>query len=345
MLWLNTSGRTANSTSSDASEPRTSDTSVSTRVPGRRRADRRDARGDVGHPSVGQVVTGDHRQHGVLEAHAVDGLGHPLRLVGRRRLRVPRVDEAEPAGAGAPLPQHHERRRAVAPTLGQVRAAGVLAHGDEPEVADRALQLQHLRTVVHLRPQPLRLARLDRQPRRDTGTGEAGAQPGLQRAPGRLARRLARTATGRPGGASMRRPVDRRSRCPTARLASRAITSTTSRIVASTPSSASDVTGRSGIPQATMCWRRYVMSVVTLRAKPCIVRPPLSRTPMAQILRGDGPSASTHTPGYSVIRPACTPNVASASITSCSTLRTCWAAPSRCAVVTIGYPTSCPGPW
>ena len=31
------------------------------------------------------------------------------------------------------------------------------------------------------------------------------------------------------------------------------------------------------------------MSVATLRAKPCIVRPPFRRTPMAQILRGFGP--------------------------------------------------------
>ena len=54
--------------------------------PGRRRADRLDARRDVGHAAVGEVVAGDHRQHGVVEAHAVDGLGDALRLVGRRRL-------------------------------------------------------------------------------------------------------------------------------------------------------------------------------------------------------------------------------------------------------------------
>ena len=45
----------------------------------RRRAaqpDRVDAGGDVGHPAVGEVVAGDHREHGVVEAHPLDGLGH-----------------------------------------------------------------------------------------------------------------------------------------------------------------------------------------------------------------------------------------------------------------------------
>ena len=55
------------------------------------------------------------------------------------------------------------------------------------------------------------------------------------------------------------------------------------------PSSASDVTGRSAMPHGTMCSRKYAMSVATLRANPCIVRPRLRRTPMAQIFRGFGP--------------------------------------------------------
>ena len=51
------------------------------------------------------------------------------------------------------------------------------------------------------------------------------------------------------------------------------------------PSSANDVTGRSSMPQATMCSRMYVMSVVTLRANPCIVRPWQAHADAA-ILRG-----------------------------------------------------------
>ena len=42
------------------------------------------------------------------------------------------------------------------------------------------------------------------------------------------------------------------------------------------------------MPHGTMCSRMYVMSVVTLRAKPCIVRPWARRTPIAAILRGFG---------------------------------------------------------
>ena len=38
-------------------------------------------------------------------------------------------------------------------------------------------------------------------------------------------------------------------------------------------------------------------SSVTFRAKPCMVRPRDSFTPMAAILRGDGPAGSTQTPG------------------------------------------------
>ena len=45
------------------------------------------------------------------------------------------------------------------------------------------------------------------------------------------------------------------------------------------------------------------MSVATLSAKPCMVRPCASRTPMAQILRGSGPLTPTHTPGYSGRQP------------------------------------------
>ena len=62
------------------------------------------------------------------------------------------------------------------------------------------------------------------------------------------------------------------------------------------PSAASDVTGLSAMPHGTM-WPNIARSVVTLRAKPCIVRPRLSFTPMAAILRGWAPSGSTHTPG------------------------------------------------
>ena len=58
---------------------------------------------------------------------------------------VARVHEAETARSRAPLPVDHERRRAVRPALGEVRAAGLLAHGDEPEASDHATGAAALR--------------------------------------------------------------------------------------------------------------------------------------------------------------------------------------------------------
>ena len=129
-------------------------------------ADRLDAAGDVGHPAVGEIVAGDHRQHDVVEIHATHRLGDARRLVECRRQRLACVDEAEAAGAGAAVTEQHQRRRAVGPAFRQVRAAGVLAHGDEPELAHAALEPHHLRAEMDLGSQPVGLASLDRQSRR-----------------------------------------------------------------------------------------------------------------------------------------------------------------------------------
>ena len=210
--------------------------------------------------------------------------------------------------------------------------------------------------VVHLRAQPLGLAGPDRQPADDPGLVEpAAGAPVAIGAGGEPARR--RPLAGRAGAAGERRqvvgPVPPRdvlalgaSAPPPLGGEARRARRRPRRIVAVTPSSRSDVTGRSAMPHATMCWRMYVRSVATLRAKPCIVRPSLSRTPMAQILRGSAPSASTHTPGYSASRPASTPKAASVSMTSCSTLRTCCGRTEL-----VGAPSGSgsrragPGPW
>ncbi len=131
----------------------------------------------MGHAAVGEVVARHHREHGVIEAHPLDRLGDPCRFVGGGRERLVRVDEAEPAGPRAALAEHHERRGAVGPALGQVGAAGVLAHGDEVEVAHRLLQRHHVGAEFDLRTQPLGLARLDRQALGDTGGLEPGRGP------------------------------------------------------------------------------------------------------------------------------------------------------------------------
>ena len=47
------------------------------------------------------------------------------------------------------------------------------------------------------------------------------------------------------------------------------------------------------MPHGTM-WPNIERSGSTFSAKPCIVRPRVSRTPMAAILRGCGPSVDPH---------------------------------------------------
>ena len=81
-----------------------------------------------------------------------------------------------PQARGAALAEHHERRRAVGPAVGQVGAAGLLAHGDEAEFPHGALQRQHLGPVVHLRPEPLGLARGDLETTDDAGLLQASVQ-------------------------------------------------------------------------------------------------------------------------------------------------------------------------
>ena len=84
---------------------------------------------------------------------------------------------------------------------------------------------------------------------------------------------------------------------PPQRSAARAATtSTISRIVTRRPSAASEVTALSGMPQGTMRSNQS-RSQSTFRAKPCMDRVRLRRTPMAAILRGLSLSGSTHTPG------------------------------------------------
>ena len=72
--------------------------------------------------------------------------------------------------------------------------------------------------------------------------------------------------------------------------------STTSLGVAATPSARSDVTDRSAMPHGTM-WENIARSASTFSAKPCIVRPRDTRTPTAQILRGEAPAGVDPHPG------------------------------------------------
>ena len=75
------------------------------RVPGQRSRIASTHRATCAMPPSAQIVAGHHRQHRVGQAHAGDGFGDASGLVVRRRQRLARVDQAEAAGARAPLAQ------------------------------------------------------------------------------------------------------------------------------------------------------------------------------------------------------------------------------------------------
>ena len=91
----------------------------------------------------------------------------------------------------------------------------------------------------------------------------------------------------------------------------------------SRPSSAdSDVTPASGMPHGIML-ANAVMSGSQLSAKPCIVTPRATRTPIAATLRsGRVPSAATHTPLRPSTRPVASPKPAHTSMSASSSRRT-----------------------
>ena len=297
MLWLSTSGRTANSTSSDGVRRRGRRRSASRpacpagvrgsprRTP--RRGPCRRRRGRRGRPSSARRGRGPCGRSPRRRARARRPPAPRGLRVSTRQNPHARVQRSPSTmNVAVPSAQHSDR-------FGQPASSHTVTR---PRSRIGLLQRQHLRPVVHLRPQPLRLAGLDRQPRRHAGRGEPRRQP----------HRLAGTgATGEQrqvvdAGAATRRPGARPRRCPTARRrAGRRRRRRRASARRRPPRRATSPGGRRC--RTPRCARAgSVMSVATLRAKPCIVRPRLRRTPMAQILRGFGPSASTHTPGYSV---------------------------------------------
>ncbi len=126
--------------------------------------DGRDARRNMGHPTVGQVVARHHRYHRVVQSHLRNGGGHPLGLVCRRWCRLVGIDQAEAARASAPLAEHHEGGCAIAPAVAEVGAPCLLAHGAQSVALHRLPERQHTWAVHHLGSQPFRFTGGDGQP-------------------------------------------------------------------------------------------------------------------------------------------------------------------------------------
>ncbi len=132
----------------------------------RRAAIREVVAGDAGDHRVGEPERG-HRLTDAGWLSFVDGTG----LLG--------VDQAEPAGAGAPIAQDHERRGVLGPAFGDIRAPCTLADGVQGEGSRQPLRLAVARSEVGADPHPFGAT----WPRVLDGDGDAGLGEAKQIAP------------------------------------------------------------------------------------------------------------------------------------------------------------------
>ena len=207
---------------------------------------------------------------------------------------MPGVDQAEPARPRAALAVDHERGRAVGPALEDVGAARLLAHRHEPEVAHGPPQPEELVAHAGRDPQPRRLARRSGQPRTGVHPGLAqpdrgAAAPATRSGQGAGVRGGTTSWSMRTGGPrhvlALEAPVGGPAPHGVAHEDCRPPRASAPRPLrrpATSPPCPS-------MPHGTMR-SNHAMSGSTLSASPCIDRPRVTRTPMAQILRGAGPS-------------------------------------------------------
>ncbi len=144
--------------------PLQSEISNSIAVAGRPRPDGPHRGRESAGAAVGQVVAGHCGDHGVGQAEPGHRLGHPPGLVGVGWQRLAGVDQAEPAGPGAPVAVDHERGRAVGPALVDVRAAGLLANCHQVQLAQGPAQRPVLLAHAGLDPQPFGFALVQGHP-------------------------------------------------------------------------------------------------------------------------------------------------------------------------------------
>src|ERR687894_630811 len=104
-------------------------------------ADRAYRPGEDGGPAIREFIAIHAGDHGVLEAHLLCGVGDAVGLVEVELGGLAGQNGAEPARAGADVAEDHEGRRAVVPTLPDVRAAGLLADGVEVQAAHGLLDV------------------------------------------------------------------------------------------------------------------------------------------------------------------------------------------------------------
>src|SRR5205823_7547241 len=91
--------------------------------------------------AVAQIVAVDARDDDVAQPERGNGVAQMPRLLGIRRERPAVRHIAEGAAPRADVAEDHERRRALAEALGDVRARGLFAHGVQALIAQDALDL------------------------------------------------------------------------------------------------------------------------------------------------------------------------------------------------------------
>ena len=112
---------------------------------GRQPPDGADGGGEVGAAAVGKVVAVHRGDDDVIEAELGHSLRHVLGLRGVERAGQPGLDVAEGAGARAGVAHDHHGGVAPGPALGDVGAAGLLAHRMEAVLAQDGPRLRELR--------------------------------------------------------------------------------------------------------------------------------------------------------------------------------------------------------
>ncbi len=116
-----------------------------------------DGAGKVVRAAVRHVIASHGGDDDVVQAEALRGLGHALRLVRFEGEGLRRLHRAKTAGAGAAVARDHEGGRALAPAFPAVRALGLLAHGVQFEVGDERLGAPENRIARQLHANPVRL--------------------------------------------------------------------------------------------------------------------------------------------------------------------------------------------
>jgi hypothetical protein len=232
--------------------------------------------------AVGQVVAGDARD-GRVALHPLHAVGDAARLVRVVGGRLAGVDLAEVAAARALRAADEERRLAVLPALVDVGAAGLLAHGVQPSPFTSDCRAWYSGPIfafvlIHSGLRSIGVCALRTSSRR-----------AVRPPPARRRRRCSRS-----------RPIRTRS-CGDLVDAAKdawkaAVTASTTRAGGTSRPSTSliVVTPASEMPHGMIC-ENGSSELSQLSAKPCIVTPRWTRTPIAAILSSES-GRRTQTP-------------------------------------------------